>query len=945
MIMEKENKKEKRQKKIWERYPEMLIALAVFLVIGFVSRIGWLDVIELQAYDLLLKVKPDTEERSDIVIAAIDDASIAVEGTFPWPRDVLADAIIRMRELGAEQVTFDIEYLSPSTKGINPAGQKNLPETFLRAEQEVSEILTELASAISIGQMPVEYVIDTTNDIVTYNIIPTFDLLQQEINQEVFRDNDAYFAQALRMFGNSWLTINAGDVGIAVPETLENYVRENNLLDDVTEPTGLIESENKVFFDEANQEKKMTPTLELLMRAANGAGFTNIILDTDGTRRRVELLHETEGQYIAQLVFAPLLDTLDSTTLVRKRNSLIVKDALFPGEEERRDVTIPLDANGRILINWIPDTFRESFKNESLLFLHNLDEMEESLLEFLKSIGSFQLGTADGFLTYYYAADYLLASYEDLELTKKLLLEEAALVDSRDDARYDEYFARRQAFFEECSELTNSFYLDEIITVLQSIITDENRSDIESAQAFVVEKFEGFTKQLEEYNSLYTQLKDSYNGAFVVVGHTASNSTDLGTTPFEGQYPNVGTHANVYNTIMNESFITPVSRNITAILSFFLLFLYAYTARRVGSTARNICGAITIIIVPLVGIGFMYFDYYIALASTLFNVIFAYVGILLWQFFSSEKDKKLLRQSFETYLSDDVVEEIVQSGVKPELGGEERHVTALFSDIKAFSSFSEQLSATQLVEILNDYLTALSDEILINRGTIDKYIGDAIVAIFGAPVPMEDHAWRACVSAIKMKQAEELVNASLKETNEKLVAEGKKPVEIKTRIGLNTGDIVVGNMGTQKKMNYTMMGDDVNLAARLEGVNKSYSSWILVSQTTWDEANSGENEGKLLGRRLDRVRVVGRSTPVQLYNLVGIMDELPQAQIECVNMFHKGLDLYLDKKFKEARDIFQKALKIYPSDGPSAAFSVRCEEFIKKGVPAKWDGVLNMTSK
>ncbi len=943
--MNNQQKNTKKQKKILGKYPEFIIAIVVFLTIGLVSRIGWLDVLELNAYDLLLRVKPDTVERDDIVIAAIDDASIGAVGTFPWPRDVLADAIIRMRELGAEQVSFDIEYLSASTQGLNPKGVEELPNYFAYAETEVSASISDISAAVATGNLPPEYLPDEANRLISDFIIPTFNFLEDEINTEVFRNNDDYFAQALHFFGNSWLTINAGDVGILVSESLEAYVRENHLLNNVTEPDGLTERENEVFFEDAGQDRRMTPALETLMRASTGAGFTNIILDSDGTRRRVELLHETEGQYIGQLVFAPLLYTLDTDTLVREPNTMIVKDALFPGEEVRRDIEIPLDAGGRLLVNWIPDTFDESFKNESVLFLYNLNQMEDTLITMLTNIGGLRIGTSSGYLSYYDAAQFLLSFYEDLQATKRSLLEDLSGNTTREDSRYDEYFARRAEFFEYCQELINPFYMDEIASSLDIVATDENRLAMEDVKTSIASMFDAFAEQLGIYNEAFATSKAAYDGSFVIVGHTASNSTDLGTTPFEGQYPNVGTHANVYNTILSENFITPISRNITMLLSFLLLFFYALTASKVGSTARNVCGVITIIAVPLIAIGFIYFNYYIALVSTLFDVILTYVGILLFYFSVGEQDKKFLRQSFETYLSDDVVEEIVASGVRPELGGEERNVTALFSDIKAFSSFSEQLSATQLVDILNDYLTALSDEILVQRGTIDKYIGDAIVAIFGAPIPMEDHAWRACVSAIRMKQAEELVNEGLKEVNEQLVADGKSPIAIQTRIGLNTGDIVVGNMGTQKKMNYTMMGDDVNLAARLEGVNKSYSSWILISESTWEAANSGENKGKLLGRRLDRVRVVGRTTPVQLYNLVGIREELSREQIECVDLFHQGLELYMNKNFKEAMDVFKQALTVFPGDGPSEAFLQRCEEFIKKGVPENWNGIVNMTSK
>ena len=189
-----------------------------------------------------------------------------------------------------------------------------------------------------------------------------------------------------------------------------------------------------------------------------------------------------------------------------------------------------------------------------------------------------------------------------------------------------------------------------------------------------------------------------------------------------------------------------------------------------------------------------------------------------------------------------------------------------------------------------------------------------------------------------MKKAEQALNEQLSE-------QGKLPMLLHTRIGINTGTMVVGNMGTDMKMNYTIMGNDVNLAARLEGVNKVYGSWILISESTWNAANAGKNEGKLLARRLDRVRVVGIEKPVRLYNLVGLKSELDGAYIECVNVFHNALECYEQKDFVQAKALFQKALALMPDDGPSSVFAARCDEFIKKGVGQNWDGVLTMTTK
>lgn len=927
---------EKKRISLFFSATELLICAAVVCVLAVLSTAGALEKLELRMYDVLLSVKQEIPQHKDVVIATIDDAAIGELGTFPWTRDILADVLIRLKELGAFSAVFDIEYTSPSQRGIDPAVENSLPAQFRKTEKDLSDLVRDFAAAVAQGDLPARYAPDTAEDLISSYLEPELRTLQLSSVDKLSRDNDEYFAQAIHFFGNTWLTINAGDVGIDVSEELTNYVRDHFLLKNVTAPAGLIARENDLFFAKQHTQHKMTPALLILMQQARGAGFTNVILDSDGTRRRIELLHETDGLFIPQLVFAPLLDILQTNTLIRTSRTLIIKQALLPGENLRRDIVIPLDGNGRMLINWVPATFANSFKNESVLFLCDLDKKERTLVDILHTIGDFRLGKNGHMLSYYDAAHYLSAAYDDLQRTKTALVEN---VSSEIPAEsYANYFERRSIFFQECAELTDPAYEQEILTTLNEIRTAENAAEIEDIASSVSDKFSKFASYLGEYNALFNELSAIYDNAFCIIGHTASNSTDLGTTPFRGQYPNIGTHANVFNTIMNESFIVPVPPYYGFVLSAVFIFIVVLFARRLPVRVLNLIGAAGIIMVPLCSFILIRFNIYIAPVTPFLAVVLCFVGASLYRFASAEKDKAFLRRAFSTYLSEDVVAEIVSDPSKLSLGGKEKNITALFTDIKSFSTLSEKLPAKRLVAVLNDYLTALSNIILEHKGTIDKYIGDAIVSFFGAPVDLEDHAYQACLTAVSMKKAEQ-------DLNEQLSAQGKLPMLLHTRIGINTGTMVVGNMGTDMKMNYTIMGNDVNLAARLEGVNKVYGSWILISESTWNAANAGENEGKLLARRLDRVRVVGIETPVRLYNLVGLKSELDDAYVECVNVFHSALELYEKKDFAKAKELFQKALALVPDDGPSSVFAARCDEFIKKGVGQNWDGVLTMTTK
>jgi class 3 adenylate cyclase len=292
-----------------------------------------------------------------------------------------------------------------------------------------------------------------------------------------------------------------------------------------------------------------------------------------------------------------------------------------------------------------------------------------------------------------------------------------------------------------------------------------------------------------------------------------------------------------------------------------------------------------------------------------------------------------LNKAFSTYLSEDVEKEIIDDPTRLHLGGIKRHMTAMFTDIKDFSKIAEALSPENLVEMLNHYLSAMSNVILDLKGTIDKYEGDAILAFFGAPQQMPDHALRTCTAAILMKRLETEIN--------KLLAEKELcPLSVFTRIGINTGEMLVGNMGTQKKMNYTVIGNEVNLAARLEGVNKQYGTSIIASENTIKE--TGEN---LLSRRLGWIRVVGIRKPVRIYEVLELTQDAGPPLRKLVELFHYALNIFESREWKKAESAFIVILKYFPNDNPSKLYLKYCRHFFQTPPPNNWDGVINIREK
>jgi class 3 adenylate cyclase len=294
---------------------------------------------------------------------------------------------------------------------------------------------------------------------------------------------------------------------------------------------------------------------------------------------------------------------------------------------------------------------------------------------------------------------------------------------------------------------------------------------------------------------------------------------------------------------------------------------------------------------------------------------------------------KNLEKVVTSYLSEDVVQAVMSDPSKLQLGGIKRDMTALFTDVRGFSPIAEKLSPEDLVKLLNRYLTAMSDILFEQKGTIDKYEGDAIMAFFGAPLDVEDHAVKACAAAVLMKKKE-------KELNKDFIQSGLSSDPLITRIGVNSGDMSVGNMGSERKMNYTVMGNAVNLAARLEGVNKMFGTWILISENT----RRGIGDA-FLCRKLDRVRVVGISEPVRVYELLDFTGGAAAEQKTMVDLFHAALELFEKREWQAAEAGFQKALDHSPADSPSRVFLERCAQYRQSPPPQEWDGVFESKEK
>jgi len=444
------------------------------------------------------------------------------------------------------------------------------------------------------------------------------------------------------------------------------------------------------------------------------------------------------------------------------------------------------------------------------------------------------------------------------------------------------------------------------------------------------------------YISFYDVLKRRVPPSFfkdkiTLVGTSAAGLMDLRSTPFSPIFPGVEIHATLLQNILNNNYVVKSGLLMTILILVGLGSLVGVISLRL----KPVWGTLLtiLLIVSYIFISYKIFvlmNVWIEVIRPIFTILFTYTSIMLYRFTTEEREKRFIRGAFQQYLAPSVISQLMDNPEFLKLGGEKKVLTAFFSDVASFSTISEKLTPDELVNLLNEYLTDMTDIILEHEGTVDKFEGDAIIAFFGAPVPYDDHARRACLVSIDMQ-------LSLGKLREKWSQEPHWPEivsNMRMRIGLNTGPMVVGNMGSKTRMDYTMMGDSVNLAARLEGANKQYGTYNMISEYTYNAAKDF-----IEVRELDIIRVVGKSEPVRVYELLSKKGELSQEDQRHYEIYTQGLLLYRDQQWDKAREKFEETQNGKPDDEPSKRYIIRCDEFKQKPPPADWDGVYTLTSK
>jgi adenylate cyclase len=425
-----------------------------------------------------------------------------------------------------------------------------------------------------------------------------------------------------------------------------------------------------------------------------------------------------------------------------------------------------------------------------------------------------------------------------------------------------------------------------------------------------------------------------FQDAYVLIGTSAPGLFDLQAVPTDRTFPGVEVHGQALNTILGRNFLhRPQWAKGAELLAICCMSLFLMV---ILSRMKATGGALLVLLLTLTTSAFSYWCMYrfhllLDMVYPLVATWILFTVLTFYNFITGEKKIRRLRSAFSHYLSPDVVKELLTKQEDLVLDGEERELSILFSDIRRFTSMAEQMSPDNLCAFLNEYLTPMTEAVMERRGTVDKFIGDAIMAFWNAPLDTPNHVFHACECALAMLRELETLNRGWT---------GRGLPDVRIGVGIHCGVARVGNMGSQQRFDYTIMGDAVNLASRLEGLTRIYGTDILVSGAVYALLK----ESDFFFRKIDTVRALGKKTPVTLYQLLGFSRERTAENIQETDRYYATLDLYNAGAFVRAAQAFQALKKEFPGDRLYEVYRERCVR-LAKNPPEQWNGITDLVIK
>ncbi len=917
-------------------YTGLLTGMVVTVLVVFAHLAGWGHFLELKLLDVRLRHFSDVQARSDIVVLAIDDNALNQVGRWPWPRRYIASLINLCSQADARMVLLDIIMPEEQPLELHQTGvtdisrdEPTLPiignaqpqkidndQILAQAIRKAGNVIMPVHAVLARKKFPFVYQsqsnyhnsIDSNGNVGSNGNANT--------NVKGNADSDSKQNNAARLARRVLNILNSND-NISFTRVFKLIWPHQNILLHNQSYYQLLriyqqckaqkqvarfgfEREDKSVHIPVFYMADFTAPIAILGRELYDCGFVSVTNDSDGVVRRISLLGKYRGRYYKQITFAAVLDRLGIANIdidMQHPDELILHNVNYDNGKPANNtddtraaqlainnskIVIPLDKNGQMLINWTGDWAKQARQGHDYFSVTQV----ASLWEKQNAIKTNNM-RLQAINTLTYQLSTVPADISSLD----------------NDTRRTIANMRRQ------------------LAQLGS------RSLLQKANA----------QLKQEFAQGMAQLRKMVANKIVLVGSVATGAADdFDVTPFNKMTPGIAIHRNILNTILQRNFIKQLSS--PAELAMILLLGLIMTV--IAACYRPLISGVALFM--LLGITvtanfwllFGYLHYWANLTGPLTVILCSFTAVTFYRQITEGRARHRITMQFKQYTSPAVVDKIVNTANRLTLNGELRNISCFFSDLQGFTAISERLGPQKTVQVLNVYLDRMTEVLDNFDATVNKFEGDGVFAFFGAPVAQSDYALRACQAALQSQSTlAQLVKQQQQQTNDGFPS-------LTMRIGISTGEVVVGNCGSHRRFDYTAIGDTVNLGARLESANKVFGSNIMICENTWRQV-----KGVLAGRYLGRVRVVGKKIGVGVYELIDHRDKVTPEQEEYFATFAHAVNLYQKAQLKKARAAFTLCLEQNPLDKAALIYIHTIETLLKQPLPCDFNGDLELTQK
>jgi len=982
----------------------LAVGLICTLAVAIHYKMGLFDRLEALTVDLRFCYFNIVPESDLLCLVDIDDGSLETVGQWPWPRRYMGQMVALLDELGARCIVIDLVFRTPAKPQLTAPelvdqilgrGKRVVadlgPDNVLDDDRELARAMTAsgkvvLANYFTEGTSdpPLAAALATRPSLNASQVADLLNRPLEAVQADFVQKRAEVFADLMERKLTTRPALSAHQ---ALQEVLggeawrqTDYRRE--LLAAFNRARSVRLAQDKAGWRFEGQlpswaalpvpsDAHVVLPIPPLMQAADDLGFVSFQVDpVDGKVRHMPLLARFRGRVYRQLGFVAVCKVLGVAPqgLTVTPNGTIQLDSPLIRQTYGSPIVIEQQANKGLLLNWHVekvDRWDRSFRhipaarlieiaNKRSILHSNVRQMDNALQRAVQRVNPAGWRAYQQLLTQHEQLTAELqiqrgrtASAAASKPTTTATASAASSAATRPAETLIELQQRLERLEQQIRQIESATleqlqWLNELARQQQPA-TDQEARDWQAVHElyqclFEPEKVQAINARLQaDVDQALRDLRKQIAGRVVLIGSTATTLADFVQTPVHRRCPGIVVHANLVNQILTKSFVTKTSTE-----SDLLIILVAGVLYSIFASKRRAGGGLFLMLFFVAGIwlvtlllAFRSLHVLSSLVAPSTAVVLSWAMVTLYRQVTEGRARRFLASRLGQYTSPSLVNRIVEQPGGVEIKPEARQMTCYFSDLKGFTPISEQLGPEKTVLVLNVYLEHMSEVLDRYEAFINKFQGDGIFAFFNPPLnPQDNHARLAALAALESQQRMDAVQADL--ANHGLTL----PAALEMRIGIATGSVVVGDCGSQRKFDYTCIGDTVNLASRLESANKFFGTSIIVNDRAKRQLGSD-----LLTRPLGKTMVVGRTEPELIHELIGELAAAAEQQVELAETFNRALQAYSARRFKEAVDLFNACLRVSPKDVPTWRYIKLCSQYVRTPPGPDWQGVIELQEK